>query len=229
MRVLLTNDDGIDAPGILALEAALDEEFEVTVVAPHRSYSGCGHQVTYDQPLRVEELAPGRFKVFGTPADCVRLGVVELAPHVDWVLCGINAGANLGVDLVMSGTVAAAREATWLGKPSIALSQYMRRDVPRDWDRTQQLARLVLRELWTRSLATDRFWNVNLPDDVRLAEQVPMKDTFPEPQHLDVTFRVVDNTFEYRGDYRKRPRTPGSDVDSCFGGAVSISSVSALS
>ena len=128
MHVLLTNDDGIDAPGLAALEGALSALATVSVVAPQQCYSGCGHRVTSHHAVRVEQLAERRFKVHGTPADCTRLALAELAPDVDWVVGGINDGGNLGVDVLMSGTVAAVREASWLGKPGIAISQFARRD-----------------------------------------------------------------------------------------------------
>jgi len=227
MHVLITNDDGIDAPGLAAMEAAVADHARVTIVAPHQTYSGCGHQVTNHQAIRVEQVEDNRFKVFGTPADCTRIGISEIAPDVDWVVSGINAGANLGVDLVMSGTVASVREACWLGKLGIAISQYVGRDHPRDWHRSSQMAQRVLKELWQRRLETQRFWSVNLPDGDTDSNQVRMVDTFPEPKHLHVNFRVEEEAYRYSGNYRNRPRTHGSDVDVCFGGAISISKVSA--
>src|SRR4051794_39363931 len=107
MRLLLTNDDGIAAPGLLALESAVRHlGAEFVVVAPASVCSGCGHRVTTDGTIRVEERTPGRFAVEGTPADCVRLALHALATGVDWVLSGINAGGNLGADVYHSGTVA---------------------------------------------------------------------------------------------------------------------------
>lgn len=227
MQVLLTNDDGIDAPGIRALEAALGEDMEPLIVAPDRGYSGCSHQVTSHGRIDVAQLGPRRFKVFGSPADCVRLGVTVIAPDVEWVLSGINAGANLGVDLLMSGTVAAVREATWLGKRGIAISQFVRSEADRDWERSRRLAERTLQSLWPRPLAAQHFWNVNLPDQDDLDAQ--LVDTFPEPRHLDVTYREHEGGYTFQGNYRERPRTAGSDVDVCFGGSISLSCVSALS
>ena len=112
MRILLTNDDGIDAPGLAALrDAAAVLGGDLVVVAPAECHSGCGHRVTTDRAIRVEELARGRFRVGGTPADCVRIAVAQLVPDAALVLSGINAGGNLGADVHHSGTVAAAREA----------------------------------------------------------------------------------------------------------------------
>ena len=137
IKILLTNDDGIDAPGLEALAvAAACLGGEAVVVAPAEPHSGCGHRVTTGRPLRVDELAPGRFCVHGTPADCVRLALARLAPDIGLVLAGINAGGNLGADIHHSGTVAAAREAALHGRVAVAASHYHRRvnlpDVPID-------------------------------------------------------------------------------------------------
>lgn len=228
MHILITNDDGIDAPGLAAIEAAVRQFGTLTVVAPHREYSGCGHQVTNDEPFRIERTAERRYKVFGTPADCTRIGLTKLAPAVDLVLSGINEGGNLGVDVVMSGTVAAAREAVWLGTPSIAFSQYVRRGRERDWRKTTAMARRVFTALKTRSTPPTGFWNVNMPDVDTHVDELLLVDTFVEPAHLPVGFDETDkDSFSFRSDYRNRPRAAGSDVDVCFGGAISISHVAA--
>src|SRR5262249_28696264 len=106
MRLLLTNDDGIAADGLAALEAAARPRGELTVAPPLHVCSGCGHRVTTGTPLRVEEHGPGRFAVDGTPADCVRVALHALGGGFDFVLSGINAGGNLGADVFHSGTVA---------------------------------------------------------------------------------------------------------------------------
>src|SRR5262249_57858395 len=122
MKLLLTNDDGVFAPGLEALAEAAAELGEVLVVAPASHLSGCGHRVTTHGPIRVEQVAPGRVAVDGTPGDCVRVALHDLMPDADWVLSGINHGGNLGADVHHSGTVAAAREAVLHGRPAIALS-----------------------------------------------------------------------------------------------------------
>ena len=110
MKILLTNDDGIDAPGLEALAAAARcLAGEVVVVAPAEPHSGCGHRVTTDRPLAVAEIAAGWYRVSGTQADCVRLALGRLVPDAALVISGINAGGNLGADIHLSGTVAAAR------------------------------------------------------------------------------------------------------------------------
>ncbi|MEM7311954.1 MAG: 5'/3'-nucleotidase SurE [Planctomycetota bacterium] len=229
MKVLLTNDDGITAPGIAALEEAVAAFATVWVVAPDRGYSGCGHQVTNHSPLSVTEISERHFRVNGTPADCARLGVVEIVPDVDWVLSGVNAGGNLGADIWMSGTVAATREATWLGKRSIALSQYIRSDRPRDWAKTAAMARRVIRELIERDCPSSHYWNVNFPDVDTPVEQIKIVDVFPEPKHLEVGYVKTHEGYAFQGDYRNRPRTAGSDVSVCFDdGDIAVACVSAI-
>ena len=107
MTFLLTNDDGIDAPGIQALYEALDRQG--VWVAPILQHSGWGHRVTTDVPITVEQRGTDRYAVHGTPADCTRLGLMHFYPDTEWVIAGINAGGNLGIDMYLSGTVAAVR------------------------------------------------------------------------------------------------------------------------
>src|SRR5437588_5232286 len=163
MKFLLTNDDGIAAPGLLALERAAATLGETVWAAPHIHLSGCSHRVTTDQPLRVTQQTTGRWAIEGTPADCVRVGLAHLLPEADWVLSGLNHGGNLGADVHVSGTVAAVREAVLLGKPGVALSHYKRRDRDFDWDRAAGWALPLLRDLLARTIPPGSFWNVNLP------------------------------------------------------------------
>lgn len=226
MHVLLTNDDGVDAPGLAALERAVQAFATTTIVAPHQGYSGCGHRVTNHEPIRVDRLDSNRFKVFGTPADCTRLGLRQFAPQADLVLAGVNDGANLGVDVYMSGTVAAVREAVWLGTPGIAFSQYVHQNRPRQWDRCESMVSIVWERL-KEDLAgqpTPQLWNVNFPDVDRPVPELAILQAQLDPSHLHVDFAAVsDDAFAYRGDYRNRPHVTGSDVDVCFGGDISVS------
>jgi 5'-nucleotidase len=222
MNLLLTNDDGIDAPGLHALWLAAHELGHVSVVAPAAGHSGGGHRVTTDRPIRVCPVAPGRFAVDGTPADCVRLALHDLATEANWVLAGINAGGNLGADVYHSGTVAAVREAVLHGRPGIAVSQYRRRGLAFDWDRAARIALPVLRELLQQRLDAGTFWNVNLP---HLAPDAPEPEFVYcplDPAPLPLRFRREDDCFHYDGDYHGRSRSPGSDVDTCFGGKIAV-------
>jgi 5'-nucleotidase len=227
MQFLLTNDDGIQAPGLQALWEAACQIGKVVVVAPHLPQSGCGHRVTTDGQLRVEKQGPDRFSVHGTPADCVRLARHGLAPETTWVLSGINAGGNLGADVHHSGTVAAVREGVLHGVPGIALSQYLARGRPVDWERAAGWAHDVIRRLMARPWVTGTFWNVNFP-------QLAANDRDPEvvfcpldPSPLPLKFHVEADQAVYAGDYQARARRPGSDVDVCFGGRIAVTLVPA--
>lgn len=222
LRILLTNDDGWDAPGLAALKLAAAEFGEVSVLAPLHPHSYAGHRVTTDVTLNIAETAPGEFTLSGTPADCVRVALTTVFPEVDVVLSGINRGGNLGADLYTSGTVAAAREAALLGRPAIALSQYIRRDMEVDWRCSGRRAREVLRVLLAEAPAALTYWNVNLPH-VKDGLRADFIYCDPDNQPLDVRYHREGAEVRYAGSYPNRPRTPGLDVDRCFAGAVTIS------
>src|SRR6202008_107344 len=125
--ILVTNDDGVHAPGIRALALALRDLGQVHVVAPDREVSACAQSLTLTKPLRAETIEPYLHSVDGTPADCVNLALVKLLPRrPDLVVSGINRGANMGEDVFYSGTVGGAREGTFFGVPSIAMSLAVR-------------------------------------------------------------------------------------------------------
>ncbi len=164
LHIMVTNDDGIHAPGIIALAAALQELGQVTVVAPDRERSAAGHSLTLHSPLRVFELRKGWHAVDGTPTDCVNMGIHSLLPHrPDLVVSGINHGANLGDDVTYSGTVAAAMEANLMGIPAIAvsLSTFERHG---HFDEAAQVALKVARQVLANGLPSDTFLNINIPD-----------------------------------------------------------------
>jgi 5'-nucleotidase len=161
--ILVTNDDGIHAPGIRALAAAMEELGTVYVVAPDRERSAAGHSLTISRPLRVEHAGLRSYAVDGTPTDCVNLAVngILRRKKVDLVVSGINRGANMGDDVTYSGTVAAAMEGTLLGIPSVAfsLAAYER---PR-FDEAGPAAAEIVREVLLRGLPKDTLLNVNFP------------------------------------------------------------------
>ena len=126
MKILLSNDDGIAAPGLAALLAAARDFGEPVVVAPAGPQSGVSHMITWEKGVCLEPRGADTFAVHGTPADCARLGLFSVAPDAAWVLSGINHGGNLGADVYYSGTVAAVREAVLNGWPGIAFSHYLR-------------------------------------------------------------------------------------------------------
>src|SRR5258706_9669266 len=163
MKLLLSNDDGIDAPGLDALRAAARDFGTPVIVAPATPQSGMSHTVTWDRSVRLESRGPDRSAVHGTPADCARLGLLRVVPEARWVLSGINDGGNLGADVYYSGTVAAVREAVLHGWPGIAISHHLRDHLALDWTRATRWAAGVLAELLAHTPEPGLFYNVNLP------------------------------------------------------------------
>jgi 5'-nucleotidase len=223
--LILTNDDGWDAPGLAALQLASATLGLCHVVAPSGPISGCGHRVTTDLPLIVNRPRDGFVSVSGTPADCVRLAIHHLAPGPSWVLAGINAGGNLGMDIHYSGTVAAVREAVIHGVPGIALSHYIARGRAIDWDRAGRWATTILARLMAQEWEPGTFWNVNLP---HLEPGQPDPDIVfcsVDPSPLPLRYRVEGDRSTYTGDYQSRGRRPGFDVDVCFSGRIAVTLV----
>ncbi len=222
MKLLLTNDDGIDAPGLAALADAAQTLGQLTWIAPHTHLSGCGHRVTTDGPIRVFKHGEHRWAIDGTPADCVRVALAKIVPDFDCVLSGMNHGGNLGADVYHSGTVAAVREAVLHGKPGIAVSHYRRRGLDIDWPRARRWMKSILTELLAEPWTPGTFWNVNLPS-LRADEPDPRVIRCPlEAGPLPLSFRHEGDLLHYDGNYHQRPRVTGSDVDVCFAGNIAV-------
>lgn len=172
MLLLLSNDDGIDAPGLHALEAALAPVGDVVVVAPATEQSAKSHALTMHEPLRVDARGNRRFAVSGTPADSVYLGVHRLCGgRPDVVVSGINRGTNLGDDVHYSGTVAAAREGALQGIPAVAVSLQVdgkQPGGPRHWGTAGEAVRRIVEEVLRNGLPPGCFLNLNVPDVARL-------------------------------------------------------------
>ena len=163
MIILVTNDDGIHSPGLIALFKAMKELGDAYVVAPDRERSAVGHSLTLHRPLKVEELRERVYSVNGTPTDAVVLGVHKVLPRKpDIVVSGINRGGNLGDDITYSGTVSAAIEGTILNIPSFAVS--MPGDKNFHFETAASLAVVVARFIAENSLPYDTFLNVNVPN-----------------------------------------------------------------
>ena len=166
-RVLLSNDDGINAPGMRALMRAAKGLFqEVWVVAPETEQSATSHSLTLRRPLRIRKVSKRRYAVDGTPADSVLLGVSEIMKEAppDMVLSGINRGGNLGEDITYSGTVAAAMEGALLGIPAVALSQFFRNRQALSWRTAEVWTVQVLKKLAKIDWSWGVLMNVNFPD-----------------------------------------------------------------
>ena len=168
MRFLLSNDDGYLAEGLRVLAEALAEQGGVTVVAPDRDRSGASNSLTLDAPLRVHKAPNGYYFVSGTPTDCVHLAITGLLPQEsDMVISGINLGANLGDDVLYSGTVAAAMEGRFLGRPAMAVSLAVAGDAGEREHHFHTAAQVVLRLLRAMRdapLPADTLLNVNVPN-----------------------------------------------------------------
>lgn len=165
VKILVSNDDGYRAEGIARLRAAMASLGEVTVVAPDRNRSGSGNSLTLDAPLRLYEAEPGVHYVAGTPTDCVHLaisGAFEF--EFDMVASGINDGANLGDDVLYSGTVAAAIEGRFLGLPTVAFSLCTWPGSARHFDTAARVAQTLVAALLQRPLDAALILNVNVPD-----------------------------------------------------------------
>lgn len=160
--LLVTNDDGVHAPGLRALHAALQPLGEVQVVAPDREVSACSQSLTLKHPLRADQIAPGIHAVDGTPADCVNLAVLKLLPRrPDVIVSGINRGANLGDDIHYSGTVGGAREGCFFGIPSLAFSLASRAEA--DFGAAAAFAARLVPLVLERGLPPRTLLNVNVP------------------------------------------------------------------
>ncbi len=180
-RVLLTNDDGIEADGLAVLEqvaASLAEE--VWTVAPMHDQSGTSHAISMHQPLRLSARGERRFAVSGTPSDCVVMGLRHLLAEEppELVLSGINHGMNIGHEVMYSGTASAAIVAAWLGTPSIALSQAFRKPRPLSFDAAAAYAAPIIRQVLEQALPERLCLNINFPpcapqevSEVRLTRQ----------------------------------------------------------
>jgi len=228
LRFLLTNDDGIDAPGLEALRRAAEGLGSVTVVAPTEAWSSLGHSVTRRSAIRIDRRAPDRIAVAGSPADCVQiaLGLLDLKP--DWVLSGINRGANLGADVHHSGTVAAAREAILHGVPAIAGSQYLKRGQAPDWDQAARWFEVILPLLIGRAWTPGTLWNVNVPNPEPAHAEADLVFCPVDPSPLPIGFRLEGDEATYEANYHDRRRVPGADVETCFEGRIALSRVAIL-
>lgn len=169
MRVLVSNDDGVDAPGIHALARGLREAgHEVLVVAPDRDRSGASNSLTLDAPIRVVQMDARTWKVYGTPTDCVHVAITGMLEQLDLepdiVVSGINNTANLGDDVIYSGTVAAAMEGRFLGLPSVAVSLVTSDHVGRHYESAARAAVEIIARLNRDPLPANTILNVNVPD-----------------------------------------------------------------
>jgi 5'-nucleotidase len=165
MHVLISNDDGVDAPGIRVLAETLGRLGRVTVFAPDRDRSGASNSLTLERPIRVSKVEDNVFRVAGTPTDCVHLALCGLLDDdPDIVISGINNAGNLGDDVIYSGTVAAAMEGRFLGLPAIAVSLCSRDHRPEHFETAARATAMLMERLLVDPLPADTILNVNVPD-----------------------------------------------------------------
>jgi len=233
-RILLTNDDGVYAPGLLALKQALAPLGEVVVFAPDHNWSAAGHTKTMHKPLRIEEvtLADGSPALTsnGAPSDCVALAVLGIVePPIDLVVSGINAGVNLGYDITYSGTVAGAMEGVVNGIHAIAISQEYVAGEETSYTLAARVARQIAALVLERGLPKDTFLNVNVPAH---PDHIP-----PQIEVTRLGRRVYRDVLIKRLDPRGRPYywiggdpptgvpEPGTDVGAMAAGHVSVTPI----
>jgi 5'-nucleotidase len=206
MQILLTNDDGIFAPGLAAMERALSRIGDVTVVAPATEQSGVGHSITFLTPLVVKEIVEGsrrRYAVEGSPADSVKIGIAEYCPkRPDLVVSGINGGQNSGINVLYSGTVAAAIEGAFFGITSIAVSLEWNEKF--QFDKAADLALRVIEKILANQGDRPTLYNLNIPTAA-----------LDKPPHVKIVPMGVQ---QYGEKYEKRTDPRGRNYYWAMGG-----------
>lgn len=231
MKILLSNDDGIDAPGLAALYEAVSNLGEVTVVAPDRERSGAGHSLTLHRPLRIHARGLRRYAIDGTPTDCVSLALKEIMKNdlPDVVLSGINSGPNLGDDITYSGTVSAALEAALLGLPAIALSLAVRNGETPNFAPAMDVAAHLLKKVVEQGLPRDVLLNVNVPNIEGLTINQYEITRMGKRHYGDIIEEKLDprgrKYYWVGGDELGLDETPGTDCGAIHRGAVSVTPV----
>ncbi len=212
MKILVSNDDGINAPGIEALAAAMATLADIVVAAPDRNRSGASNSLTLTNPLRVKEIQPNWFSIEGTPTDCVHLAITGLMDaDPDMVVSGINNGANMGDDVLYSGTVAAAIEGRSLGFPSLAFS--LAGHSPQYYSTAAEVAKQIVARLMVDPLPPATILNINIPD-VPFAQLQGYEITrFGSRHRAEPTIKAIDP----RGETIYWIGLPGKEQDAGMG------------
>jgi 5'-nucleotidase len=232
VRILLTNDDGVYAPGLRALRKELRKLGEVTVVAPATEQSAVGHSITLLTPLLVQEVLDEDsqlmgWAVEGRPADCVKLALLELLPEPpDLVVSGLNAGSNAGINVLYSGTCAAAIEGAFFMRTSIAVSLEYTKPKPLNFPRAAELARSVIEQILDQRPQTGTLFNVNIPS----LEKGPVRGIRTVPQNIAPFVESFDRRIDPRGrvyfwttpDFRCPDPHPDTDVSALADGYITV-------
>lgn len=236
LNIVLTNDDGYDAPGLYAAYEALRDMGTVHVVAPKTERSACSHTITLGGPITVERLKHDKFGTMyalgGTPADCVRLALAALVEKpINLVVSGINAGANAGVDTFYSGTVAGAREAAILGLRAIAVSQALRVGVATDWGAATNITAFLVKELIGETLPAPGIWNINLPAPLPANPRERIHRVPVAAHPMPMTFNRAESgdgrtmEFGYGASYWLREVSAPSDYSVIRDGGIAVTTI----
>ncbi|MEO0670464.1 MAG: 5'/3'-nucleotidase SurE [Pseudomonadota bacterium] len=236
MRILLTNDDGIDAPGLKSLRAIAEQlTDDIWTVAPQTNHSGAGHSLSLREPLRAIERDARTFAVRGTPTDCVIMAVRHFMKDArpDLILSGVNQGQNIAEDVTYSGTIAACFEGTLIGIRSIALSQAFGGPYGREmmWSTAEQYGPDVVRKLIARDWPEGRLMNVNFPpvkpDEVAGTMVTRQGRRDQSLMEIDARNDTWGTPYYWLGYQRKRSEPPeGSDLWAIYNGYVSVTPLS---
>lgn len=229
MHFLISNDDGITAQGIQVLSRRMSELGKVTIVAPDQDRSGASNSLTLDSPVRISEVDKRKFSVTGTPTDCVHIALTGLLDRdPDMVISGINAGANLGDDVIYSGTVAAAMEGRFLGFPAIAVSLVFR-DKPHHFDTAAEAIAVLVQRLRQDPLPADTILNVNVPDSAWSEIRGFEVTRLGHRHRAEPTIREVDprgRPMYWIGPAgAEQDAGPGTDFDAVRRGYVSVTPI----
>lgn len=229
MAILIANDDGIEAPGLLALRSAVADLDDIYTVAPDREQSATSHSLTLHRPLRIREHDKNTFSIDGTPTDCVLLAVRKILPERPrLIISGINHGANLGDDVTYSGTVSAALEGALLGIPAMAVSLVSRKHF--DFRPAGQFARELAQQILQRGLPKGVYLNVNVPGDlVGYDGKSPMPYSVTHTGKRDYGGVVIENIdprdrkyYWIGGDPAGFERVPGTDCEAVLNHCISV-------
>jgi 5'-nucleotidase len=229
MKILMSNDDGVFAKGLAVLHDIVAREHDVTVVAPDRNCSGASNALSLHQPLRVQTMDSGYYSVSGTPSDCVHLGLSRILENdPELVVSGINHGANLGDDVVYSGTVAAATEGRYMGLPAIAVSLVGKE--AKHFETAAKVVLEIIRKLQTHPLPANQILNVNVPDvpyeelkGIEVTRQGRRHRAEPMIEDTDPFGRTV---FWYGPAGKEQDAGPGTDFYAIAEGYCSVTPLS---